>query len=121
MIKRLLAFIFLTLSIGANAAVIEYTLSHVSGDSLTGTFTTDNGVYAGGSVVVNEAQVWSTGNPTRHYYYPYTFGEVVLVTPSDIPPVPLPAAAWLFISAIAGLAGAKRMSRPKGSAQSLQR
>ena len=26
--------------------------------------------------------------------------------------VPLPAAAWLFISAIAGLAGAKRMSGP---------
>ena len=31
-------------------------------------------------------------------------------------PVPLPAAAWLFISAIAGLAGAKRLSRSKGSA-----
>ena len=30
--------------------------------------------------------------------------------------VPLPAAAWLFISAIAGLAGAKRLSRSKGSA-----
>ena len=35
-----------------------------------------------------------------------------------VPPsaVPLPAAAWLFISAIAGLAGAKRLSRSKGSA-----
>jgi hypothetical protein len=30
--------------------------------------------------------------------------------------VPLPAAAWLFLSAIAGLAGAKRLSRSKGSA-----
>ena len=30
--------------------------------------------------------------------------------------VPLPAAAWLFISAIAGLAGAKRLSRSKHTA-----
>jgi hypothetical protein len=36
-----------------------------------------------------------------------------IATPSA---VPLPAAAWLFISAIAGLAGAKRLSRSKGSA-----
>ena len=35
---------------------------------------------------------------------------------TQISPVPLPAAAWLFISAIAGLAGAKRLSRSKGSA-----
>ena len=35
---------------------------------------------------------------------------------ANISPVPLPAAAWLFISAIAGLAGAKRLSRSKGSA-----
>ena len=40
------------------------------------------------------------------------FGSVP-VMPS---PVPLPAAAWLFISAIAGLAGAKRMSRSKRTA-----
>ena len=33
-----------------------------------------------------------------------------------VSPVPLPAAAWLFISAIAGLVGAKRLSRSKGSA-----
>jgi hypothetical protein len=49
-----------------------------------------------------------------------------IATPSGVPfpifpiatpsPVPLPAAAWLFISAIAGLAGAKRLSRSKGSA-----
>jgi hypothetical protein len=38
------------------------------------------------------------------------------VTEAEISVVPLPAAAWLFISAIAGLAGAKRMSRSKGSA-----
>jgi hypothetical protein len=37
-------------------------------------------------------------------------------TTYSISPVPLPAAAWLFISAIAGLAGAKRLSRSKGSA-----
>lgn len=34
----------------------------------------------------------------------------------DVSPVPLPAAAWLFISAIAGLAGAKRLSQPKVTA-----
>jgi hypothetical protein len=38
---------------------------------------------------------------------------VALATPS---PVPLPAAAWLFISAIAGLVGAKRLSRSKSTA-----
>ncbi len=35
-------------------------------------------------------------------------------TPSSV--VPLPAAAWLFISAIAGLAGAKRLTRSKRTA-----
>jgi hypothetical protein len=38
------------------------------------------------------------------------------VTATAVSAVPLPAAAWLFISAIAGLAGAKRLSRSKGSA-----
>ena len=38
------------------------------------------------------------------------------VTEAEISVIPLPAAAWLFISAIAGLAGAKRLSRSKGSA-----
>jgi len=37
-------------------------------------------------------------------------------SPTAVSAVPLPAAAWLFISAIAGLAGAKRLSRSKGSA-----
>ena len=35
---------------------------------------------------------------------------------SGVSPVPLPAAAWLFISAIVGLTGAKRMSRSKRTA-----
>lgn len=39
-------------------------------------------------------------------------------SPAAASAVPLPAAAWLFISAIAGLAGAKRLSRSKGSVQS---
>jgi len=38
------------------------------------------------------------------------------LTLTSVSAVPLPAAAWLFISAIAGLAGAKRLSRSKGSA-----
>lgn len=47
------------------------------------------------------------------------FGGVVnagVVTTSTPSAVPLPAAAWLFISAIAGLTGAKRMSRSKATA-----
>ena len=38
------------------------------------------------------------------------------VQSGDVSAVPIPAAAWLFISAIAGLAGAKRLSQSKGSA-----
>ena len=38
------------------------------------------------------------------------------VTATAVSAVPLPAAAWLFISAIAGLAGAKRMARSKRTA-----
>jgi hypothetical protein len=43
-------------------------------------------------------------------------GGSVYVDNIAVSTVPLPAAAWLFISAIAGLAGAKRLSRSKGSA-----
>ena len=35
---------------------------------------------------------------------------------ANVSSVPLPAAAWLFMSAIAGLAGAKRLSRSKSTA-----
>jgi len=35
---------------------------------------------------------------------------------ANVSSVPLPAAAWLFLSAIAGLAGAKRLSRSKRTA-----
>ena len=38
------------------------------------------------------------------------------IVTASVSQVPLPAAAWLFISAIAGLAGAKRLSRSKGAA-----
>ena len=37
-------------------------------------------------------------------------------SPASVSAVPLPAAAWLFISAIVGLTGAKRMSRSKHAA-----
>ena len=43
-----------------------------------------------------------------------SLGQVVdagVINTSNASVVPLPAAAWLFISAIAGLAGAKRLSR----------
>ena len=60
-----------------------------------------------------------TSSPTSPYLYDggAIFDEVFAVwTPAAVSAVPLPAAAWLFISAIAGLAGAKRLSRSKGSA-----
>ena len=43
-------------------------------------------------------------------------GGSVYVDNIAVSTVPLPAAAWLFISAIAGLAGAKRMARSKRTA-----
>ena len=43
-------------------------------------------------------------------------GSSVTAIVSAVSDVHLPAAAWLFISAIAGLAGAKRLSRSKASA-----
>ena len=48
-----------------------------------------------------------------------SLGQVVdagVINTSNASVVPLPAAAWLFISAIAGLAGAKRLSREKRAA-----
>ena len=42
--------------------------------------------------------------------------DFTVSTVSAVSAVPLPAAAWLFISAIAGLAGAKRLSRSKRTA-----
>jgi hypothetical protein len=48
-----------------------------------------------------------------------SLGQVIdagVINTSNASVVPLPAAAWLFISAIAGLAGAKRLSRAKGTA-----
>ena len=74
MIKRLLAFIFLTMSIGANAAVIEYTISHVSGDSLTGTLFMDNGVLTGGVVSDNPHFSWPSGRPYNFGYAGYAGG-----------------------------------------------
>jgi hypothetical protein len=48
-----------------------------------------------------------------------SLGQVIdagVINTSNASVVPLPAAAWLFISAIAGLASAKRLSRAKGTA-----
>ena len=69
---------------------------------------------------------WADRQVTSNTVNEFGFGTVSGVVSSNqfytaqttynISPVPLPAAAWLFISAIAGLAGAKRLSRSKGSA-----
>lgn len=48
--------------------------------------------------------------------YSNQLGEVTNSAVINTSVVPLPAAAWLFISAIAGLAGAKRLSRSKRTA-----
>ena len=47
---------------------------------------------------------------------PNQFDLGLAISAVPVSQVPLPAAAWLFISAIAGLAGAKRMSRSKAPA-----
>ena len=58
-----------------------------------------------------------TSSTSPFSYSPAMVDEVYAVwTPAAVSAVPLPAAAWLFISAIASLAGAKRLSRSKGSA-----
>ena len=59
-----------------------------------------------------------TSSPTSTYLNGLVLADEVFAvwTPAAVSAVPLPAAAWLFISAIAGLAGAKRLSRSKGSA-----
>ena len=60
---------------------------------------------------------FSSSTSTYLYNSDLLADEVFAVwTPAAVSAVPLPAAAWLFISAIAGLAGAKRLSRSKGSA-----
>jgi hypothetical protein len=46
-------------------------------------------------------------------------GALNVTTFANVSSVPLPAAAWLFMSAIAGLAGAKRLSRSKRTAQTI--
>jgi hypothetical protein len=61
---------------------------------------------------------------TEFDYFGYTIdsnqlGEVInagVINTSSASVVPIPAAAWLFISAIAGLTGAKRMSSSKRTA-----
>ena len=62
--------------------------------------------FAGGG-----CRVLGCGNVNAQYRD--TAFEVVY---DDVSAVPVPAAAWLFISAIAGLAGAKRFSGSKGAA-----
>jgi hypothetical protein len=75
--------------------------------------------YAFNELGPDGAYTADTSSPTSPYLYDggAIFDEVFAVwTPAAVSAVPLPAAAWLFISAIAGLAGAKRLSRSKGSA-----
>lgn len=85
-------------------------------------FAITNGDMSGGQVLLPsyiEADYFSAKGSYANFSSSYTPDikhwaiGVALSRPSA---VPLPAAAWLFISAIAGLAGAKRLSRSKGSA-----
>ena len=71
----------------------------------------------GNSAGPYDAYTADTSSPTSPLGgFPDTDEVFAVWTPAAVSAVPLPAAAWLFISAIAGLAGAKRMSRSKGSA-----
>ena len=67
-----------------------------SGGQTSAGFTTGDAIDPAASLVAAEGVVYASW------------------TPSSV--VPLPAAAWLFISAIAGLAGAKRLTRSKRTA-----
>ena len=71
----------------------------------------------GNSAGPYDAYTADTSSPTSPLGgFPDTDTIFAVWSPTGVSPVPLPAAAWLFISAIAGLAGAKRLSRSKGSA-----
>ena len=80
---------------------------------------------ASGSSELSSTLLSAIGLPgTGFDYFGYSIdvnslGQVVdagVINTSNASVVPLPAAAWLFISAIAGLTGAKRLSRSKRTA-----
>jgi hypothetical protein len=158
MLKKLLIFICLTMSLGASAAPITYTISYVSGYGLSANFTFDptTNVYTNVSLDTSVSHRVGLGSYGTYGYsgaidsleayggYPATLSltfesllsqsEPSLVTWEESTlenflygwdsgvalathsPVPLPAGAWLFLSAIAGLAGAKRLSQSKRTA-----
>ena len=64
----------------------------------------------------NVAWVFYMGDGKQLTRGTFEYVNTWAVHSGDVSAVPLPAAAWLFISAIAGLASAKRLSRSKASA-----
>ena len=73
---------------------------------ITGSF-----AIAGTSIATGANWIAGAGYYKGEHHSLYALSNVITVSA-----VPLPAAAWLFISAIAGLAGAKRMPRSKRTA-----
>jgi hypothetical protein len=84
------------------------------------------GLWASGSSELSANLLAAVGLDlgTEFDYFGYTIdanqlGQVIdagVINTSSASVVPIPAAAWLFISAIAGLTGAKRMSSSKRTA-----
>lgn len=106
-------------SVGENADIIGTVLASTyvstgAGSIIAGSGTSCGGAFSGTSYVTvgANATVGGTG----------CMGAINNITITDgaaeysVSAVPLPPAAWLFISAIAGLAGAKRLSRSKATA-----
>ena len=106
----------------------EYDVLNVTGSATLGGVLNIDLDYAGlalgdsfdiliADAILGEFASVSNGRINEHWIWTldYDLDGSNTVTAS-VSAVPLPAAAWLFISAIAGLAGAKRLSRSKGSA-----
>ena len=106
----------------------EYDVLNVTGSATLGGVLNIDLDYAGlalgdsfdiliADAILGEFASVSNGSINEHWIWTldYDLDGSNTVTAS-VSAVPLPAAAWLFMSAIAGLAGAKRLSRSKGSA-----
>ena len=118
-------------SFGAYVALIMTPSTDWSGGSSTGNVRSVALISPYLSSLIGNADLTAGTLPSPYYTHlsdtssftsptavgPAMVDEVFAVwTPAAVSPVPLPAAAWLFISAIAGLAGAKRLSRSKRTA-----
>ena len=100
--------------------------NHQSGYGVTNSSFTDGNSGASVSIVnlknsvywlgedyapTDHAWAFNTGNGNQNYYTEYGSRSSWAVRAGDVSSVPVPAAAWLFGSALLGLAGVKRRHR----------